>query len=338
MWNGTMRCLALAVGLTLAGTGVAPAQDAQAIADARAQMREAQRQLAEASRKVAELSMNAGEEAARVHMLRYLGDPKRAVIGVILGEGGRDGVRVEGVTPGGPADKAGLRSGDIIHSVRGASITGERPAQTLREALKGLQQGDQVEIGYLRGQQRLSAQVQAERQGELAGGGPRAYWFSHDGGSPLPESFGADVEAIVERALGEAGDRFVFSTRVGAGGLRLSSLNPELGRYFGVSEGVLVLEVDGEEYQGLQSGDVILEVDGAAVASPREALRALRRFEPGQPGEVKIQRDRVAQLARVTSSNKARHNFAPPVPPKPPTPPRPPRAPDAPAPGAETLI
>lgn len=46
---------------------------------------------------------------ARAQMFRYPTDG--AVIGVLLVDNGKDGVAIEGVTPGGPAEKAGLRAG-----------------------------------------------------------------------------------------------------------------------------------------------------------------------------------------------------------------------------------
>lgn len=75
----------------------------------------------------------------------------------------------------------------------------------------------------------------------------------------LPEGLDQHIEVIIERAVDGAGGTArqrhgdVRSRRACAS----SSPNAGLGRYFGVTEGALVLEVDGERYKGLQPGDVI---------------------------------------------------------------------------------
>ena len=234
-------CLALALGLgTAAIAQDTPQADREQL---RKELSEAQRQLADVSKRVAELSMQIGGDPARVQMFRYLGNPDRAVIGVILAEGGKDGVPVEGVTPGGPADKAGLRAGDLITAVRGASLAGERPQQALREALKDMKEGDKVTLGYRRDGRSYTAELTAARQASvtmLGGPGANAFWFSRDdlpAMAPLPDGFDQRIEAIVERAVDEGdGIHVNVMSMVGMGGLRLSSVNEGLGRYFGVNE------------------------------------------------------------------------------------------------------
>lgn len=295
--------LALAIALGSAGLHAAETPTAADQARLREDLRAAQQQLAEVSKRVAELSMEIGGDPARVQMFRYLGNPDRAVIGVILGESNRDGVGIEGVTPGGPAEKAGLRAGDTISAVGGKPVAGDSPLSALREALKNLKAGDEVSITYLRDGKSQQAKIAAERQGGLGMlGGP---FFAAGNGASIhfPAEMDHEIEAIVERALGDSDGLRVnmmpMLPMLGTGGLRLTTLNPGLGHYFGVNEGVLVLEVDADEYQGLQAGDVILEVDGKAIKDPRDAMRELSDRDPAQPVEVKLQRDRVPQLVKI---------------------------------------
>ena len=304
----------------------------------RRDLREAQKQLAQVGRRVAELSAQMGDDPARVQMFRYLGNPDRAVIGVLLGEEGKDGVAIEGVTPGGPAEKAGLRAGDTITAIRGTRIAGERANEALRAALVDLKDGDKVAVNYLREGKSYSAEIAATRQGSFEWlAGPNAHAFSfemHDAPSMegLPEGLEQHIEAIIERSVdGAGGPRVNLMSMSALGGLRLTSLNAGLGRYFGVSEGALVIEVDGERYKGLQPGDVILEIDGKAIKDPRDAMRELARQDPAKQVELKLQRDRVPQLVKVSVPEKSRAFFAPPAPPAPPTPP-PMSAPRAPMP------
>jgi hypothetical protein len=337
--NSRRLCLALAMALGSTGIGATEMTTAERD-QLRQELREAQSQLAEVGKRVAELSAQIGGDPAQVQMFRYLGNPDRAVIGVILGEGGEGGVRVEGVTPGGPAEKAGLQAGDTITGVRGASIAGERPALALREALKDLKDGDKVSVSYLRAGKTLSTEIVAARQGSfewLAGPNARTFVFESDAGQSIhfPPDMDPEIEAIVERAAGAAGGLQVnVMTGPAFGGLRLSSLNDGLGRYFGATEGALVLEVDSKRYQGLQAGDVILEVDGKPVKDPRDAMRELSRQDSQRPVEVKLQRDRVPQLVKISVPEKSRAFMAPPAPPAPPMPPSPGSAPRAPTPPA----
>lgn len=80
------------------------------------QMREAEERLAQAARKIAELSSTnlpgLIEIERRIHM------DGRPVLGITIAseddDGPVEGVEVRGVSPGGAAADAGLRSGDVI--------------------------------------------------------------------------------------------------------------------------------------------------------------------------------------------------------------------------------
>jgi len=82
-------------------------------------------------------------------------------------------------------------------------------------------------------------------------------------------------------------------------GLNLAAVDAQLGRYFGTSEGVLVLST-GKDLEGLQAGDVIRRIGGKPVSNPREAMEALR----AQPADGKVAvdylRDRAAGTAQVS--------------------------------------
>lgn len=87
---------------------------------------------------------------------------KRAILGVNVveltaelrehyGAGRESGVLVGAVEDGGPADKAGVRVGDIITAVDGKEIAS---ASALRRALKEKKEGDSVRVDVLRGRSR----------------------------------------------------------------------------------------------------------------------------------------------------------------------------------------
>lgn len=121
-------------------------------------------------------------------------------------------------------------------------------------------------------------------------------------------------------------------------GLNLASLDSNLGKYFGTDKGVLVLS-PGPQLPALQAGDVILGIDGKPVATPREAMDALRAHQAGDTASLALLRDHRDASAQVTVP-KAMPLPIPPAPPAPPppppgvgaipAPPAPPAAPDAP--------
>ena len=78
--------------------------------------------------------------------------------------------------------------------------------------------------------------------------------------------------------------------------IELAPVNPQLGSYFGTTEGVLVVDVPDPAPLGLKAGDVVLGVDGRAVSSPRQLMRVLGSYEPGEPLQLEVMR----QKKRVT--------------------------------------
>ncbi|MBA4063427.1 MAG: hypothetical protein C0501_06885 [Isosphaera sp.] len=100
------------------------------------------------------------------------GGTGRAILGVTLGQApaGGGGVKLDDVTAGGPAAKAGLKAGDVVVRVDGKEVAGDGG---FREALTGKAAGDRVELVVLRGEKKLevTATLEAEeRVGPRQGG------------------------------------------------------------------------------------------------------------------------------------------------------------------------
>ena len=74
-------------------------------------------------------------------------------------------------------------------------------------------------------------------------------------------------------------------------GLQLHQPDEELGRYFGGSDGVLVLSATDDSTLGLQSGDVILAIGGRDVDGTGDVRRILTSYERGDSVELRIRRD-----------------------------------------------
>ena len=79
------------------------------------------------------------------------GDSSTPIIGVTLDTTFTDGgSRISEITPGGPADTAGLRTGDIITSLQGRDTSD--PTE-LVVAIRSFAPGETVQITFLRGGQ-----------------------------------------------------------------------------------------------------------------------------------------------------------------------------------------
>jgi S1-C subfamily serine protease len=87
-----------------------------------------------------------------------------AQVGTVTGQGGSPaGTGIVAVTSGGPADRAGLRPGDII---RAADGTPTPDTQALAGVLAAARPGDQSTLSVARGTQELTVTV---TMGELPG-------------------------------------------------------------------------------------------------------------------------------------------------------------------------
>ena len=338
-----LRLISLMVAAALAASAQAADTPKAASDDAakRAELERARAEMARYAGRVAELSRELGERGGYSFSFnseefdRVRGRP---AIGVVMGTNpAANGVRLAAVTPNGPAAKAGLRAGDVLLSVDGKTISGkgETAIAQARELLGDLKEGQQLRLGYVREGKAGQATVKAEpldrvmvfRTGDPDPSEALAYErarampviaprvemeLARLAAAPCPP--GSDKDCSFP-ALAQA---FRWS------GLNLASMNPQLGRYFGTSTGVLVLS-GGDGMAALEAGDVIQRIDGQAVQSPRDAMRALRDQDEGEKVKVEVLRERKARTVEVTVPDAPGVRwFAPPPPPAPPAPPVPP--------------
>ena len=208
------------------------------------------------------------------------------------------GAYVDAVTPNGPAAKAGLQSGDIITKVDGKSVLagGQAESREGRESLPGLrlielaarlQPDDTVPIEFRRAKERKTVSVvTADDPDILFRAGPPGREF----GLRYVRPDGPRRMALLE---GEFPDDVGpgFLVRSPLADLELAPLNPDLGRYFGATEGILIISVPKDSELGLKGGDVVLAVDGRKPASPSHLLRIMRSYERGEGFKLDILRN-----------------------------------------------
>jgi len=180
-------------------TPLAPTVDTSA---ARAELAELRTQMQELSRKMAKLSGELGDVGPRAYAYRYIGNPDRGMIGVVLAKDEK-GLRVTAVTPGGPAAKAGIRNGDLILKVRGdlEGPSGDS-AKFLNDALRNLKVDQEVTLVVQRDGKPSEITLKAERR--------EPYNFTDAFGAEmgadgkLPADFNERMRAVVEQATQQA--------------------------------------------------------------------------------------------------------------------------------------
>src|SRR2546425_678892 len=214
----------------------------------------------------------------------YAFGDNRGRIGVIVdtkpdAAGDKVGARIEGVTPGGPAEKAGLKVGDVITRFNGAVLGGaasednERsgPGMKLIDLARELDPGDTVQVEYRRGSDARKVTLVAE---DLGGG------RSWSGQMDMPD-MGVMKQMMPDVHFGPGND-FEFAFGSPWGGIELVELNPDLGDYFGTREGVLVVRAPEDSTLALKGGDVIVSIGGRKPTSPMQAMRIIRSYDPGE--------------------------------------------------------
>lgn len=186
-----VACMLAPAFATLAQSPASP-KPAGPTPEQRKEIDAARDELQRAAKRLAELSSRYGAHGTGRHgfdMETFA--PSRPVIGVLLAPEPQGGVRISGVTPGGGAATAGLRSGDRLLRVNGKAIVGDSPearVDSARTLLQGLDEKTPVRLAYARDGREQEASVTAKRDA-------RMMVFSGDGQSP--------GERVIIRRIGD---------------------------------------------------------------------------------------------------------------------------------------
>jgi serine protease Do len=174
------------------------------------------------------------------------------------------GLIVSDLLPGGPADKAGLRTGDILLSVDGERVPALPAFQT---ALFRQQHGKPVTIVVIRGLQKMTLSVPVIEQSE----------GQYD---DLTDLVNPDKSLV--RGLG------ILGVEIDA---RISQMLPDLR----VNSGVIVAAraADATVETGLKTGDVIHALNGAKIDSLAGLRKAVDTAKPGGAIALQVERDGV---------------------------------------------
>jgi serine protease Do len=177
-----------------------------------------------------------------------------------LGLSREDGVLFEDVVLGGPADKAGVKIGDIVLTIDGA------PVDNVRQFALDLYRykiGESAQLGLLRGDQKISVTVPVVEQA----------------GDPTRFADMVDPQQDIVPRLGILGLSINSDVR---------ALLPDLRFDTGV---IVAAHAQGNALSGgPQPGDVIYSVNGKHVDDVAGLRAALQQIKPDQPIVLQIQR------------------------------------------------
>lgn len=173
------------------------------------------------------------------------------------GQGALNGALIAQVEPKSPAERAGLKPGDVITKVNGAVIHTPRD---LAVSIAAITPGDKAQLEIVRDgkTQTVDAQI-AQMKSKIA---------SKSGGSQ--------------------------STSQGGVGLALAPLTPNLRGQLGVpdgTDGAVVAQVrpnSPADQAGIQQGDVVIGVNSASVGSPNQVATAIHKALDNNHGAVAL--------------------------------------------------
>jgi len=304
--HGTILAgIAAAAMLLVAGAaaGADPPADQAALekqlADARARLDAAAREVSKLS---GELYGDREDDIART----LHGGPQGSMLGVNIGGPGErdDGVEIAGVSPGGPAESAGLRAGDVIVAVNGEVLKrsdARSPASQLIAYMRKVEPGQTVKVQYLRDGKRSTVEVKSTAAEPMM----MAMMRDHEMPMGMPEG----MQFLRLHGMPQHGPGF--------GSLELVPMTPGLSRYFGTEKGLLVVRAPREPGLGLADGDVLLGIGGRTPENPGQAFRILQSYEPGDKVKVALLRDRKRMEVEATMPAASdAHSGATPPPPR----------------------
>ena len=177
------------------------------------------------------------------------------------------GVLINQVEPGGPAEKGGLRQGDVIRTLNGQTVDG---ADRFRALVAGASPGSEIALGILRDGQPLTLKVR------------------------LGEQPGAEAAGSTGRPSSESTLRGITAQELTSSIREQLGLSPQ-------TRGVVISDLEQDSpaaQQGLQSGDVIESINRQPVRSVAD----FDRLAVGATGDVLLRVNRQGNTAFVVIS------------------------------------
>jgi serine protease Do len=234
------------------------------------------------------------------------------------------GVEVTNVTAGGPAEKAGIKAGDVVLAYNGQPVEGIEQFQRL---VRETPAGRQVKVKLWRNGAAitLTAAVEARKsvsiEDAIEGGLGRAWDMQNlaQEAAALSQS----VQAMPMPAMPPMPPMPAFdmpsivivtpSRRLGIEGEGLGD-EPQFAEFLGVKSGVLVKSVlknSAAEKAGIKAGDVITRIGDARVSNSQDITSTLRANRHTQTFAVTVVRNKKEMQVTVTIEDRTGQNATP---------------------------
>ena len=245
------------------------------------ELQRAQEQMERAAREIADLSTQLGNQAWHDGQPWMELEGSRVMLGINIGAIKSDhgdaqvGVRVISVSPGGPAEVAGLKANDVIVSLAGKDLKGDAkssPQQQLLALMHDAKADVPIAVEYRRGDSLQKAQIVPKSLHEF-----------------IADSVSHGLRGL-NGGFNEHPFRMGRHEMNGFGSVELAELSPGLGRYFGADHGLLVIRAPKDERLKLQDGDVILDIDGRVPNGVAHAYEILSSYHSGETLKLHVLR------------------------------------------------
>ena len=205
-------------------------------------------------------------------------------------KGATTGVVIESVSEDSPAEKAGLRKGDVIVEFDGERV---RSVRQLTRLVQETPEGRAVPTILLRDGQRTTVSVTPDSSSRNL----LERFSSDDSGDtrfrvvPRPPTPPPPPNPPTVWRFDE-----LFG-RTGALGITVDTLSTQLAEYFGVKRGVLVTSVydnSAAAKAGVKAGDVITSMNGSPVDDAADVRRRTQSLNDGAEFTIEVMRDKKA--------------------------------------------
>jgi serine protease Do len=183
-----------------------------------------------------------------------------------LGLGDRKGVLIAEVFKDQPADKAGIKRGDVVLSIDGKAV---ETSNDLKNTVANIQPGKKVPVVISRAGKEITVTVALNEREE---------------------------SSIEKLSSGNKSQNDGAQENAQQLGLKVGNLTDEVRQKFNISgdfPGVVVTEVDPVSQaagEGVQQGDIIQEINRQAVASVKDFNKTAKSIKPGNPVLLLIRR------------------------------------------------
>lgn len=205
------------------------------------------------------------------------------------------GALIEDVEQRSPAEKAGLKGGDVVVEFDGERV---RSARQFARLVGETAEGRSVKAVIVRGGSRQTVDLAPEASRH-----------------PFADMIGPNVEREIRRRMRTLPRDLEFDVDLGGPrmgiavaprgrlGVSVTPLTDQLASYFGAKNGVLVSSVTSDSpagKAGVKAGDVILSINSRPIDDPDDLIEEVARLKAGESVEIGILRDKTTSTLKAT--------------------------------------